>query len=255
MTDRLELIALRGIPLVEPGDDLVEHIHTAIRDADITLVDGDCLVIAQKVVSKAEDRYSYLSNVVPSEEAFELATRVDKDPRLVEIILSESVNLLRLRPGLMIVEHRLGYVHANAGIDQSNISNVPSNPRVLLLPLEPDKSAAQIRTGIKTLTDADVSIIINDSAGRAWRNGIVGFTVGSAGILPIVSQVGKKDLFGNTLESTEIAIADELAAAASILMGQSAEGIPVVLIRGGAFERSEHGSTQLIRDKQADLFR
>ena len=163
--------------------------------------------------------------------------------------------MIKHRPGAVIVEHRLGYVHANAGIDQSNIACDTNNPRVLLLPINPDKSAAVLRTQLQESTRAELSIVISDSAGRAWRNGILGFAIGTAGFKPVTDMVGQKDLFGRPLEVTQIAIADELAAAASLLMGQADEGAPVVLIRGATLERSDLGSKELIRARDQDLFR
>jgi coenzyme F420-0:L-glutamate ligase/coenzyme F420-1:gamma-L-glutamate ligase len=189
---------------------------------------------------------------MPSAEAERLAPLADKDPRLVEVILRESVAVLRQRPGALIVEHKLGYVHANAGVDRSNVADPD---RVLLLPEDPDASARALRERLRELCGATVSVIINDSAGRAWRNGITGFTIGCAGFRPVVNRIGHPDLFGRLLEMTEVAVADELAAAASFLMGQADEGIPAVLVRGARLEPSEEGMRALIRDPARDLFR
>lgn len=254
-SSKMELIGLPNFPLVEPGDNLTTLLESSLVDSKITLHDGDCLVIAQKVVSKAENRYAYLNDVEPTLEASTLANQTNKDPRLVQLVLDESVEVLKHRPGAIIVEHRLGYVHANAGIDQSNIDINPDNPRVLLLPVDPDKSAATLRSNLQKKIGASVNIIISDSAGRAWRNGIIGFAIGTAGFEPIQNEIGKKDLFGQTLNVTQVAIADELAAAASVLMGQANQGMPVVLIRGVKLDTSVHGSKGLIRSKQEDLFR
>jgi coenzyme F420-0:L-glutamate ligase/coenzyme F420-1:gamma-L-glutamate ligase len=252
---QLQLTALPEFPLVEPGDDLAALIVAALDRAQQTLCTGDVLVLAQKIVSKAENRYAYLNDVLPSTDANELAEFVAKDPRLVELILRESVEVLRTRKGALIVEHRNGYVHANAGIDQSNIQSQPDNPRVLLLPENPDASAAQLRERLRELTGATIAIIINDSAGRAWRNGVIGFALGSAGMVPLENRIGTRDLFGRALEITEVAVADELAAAASLLMGQAAEGAPVVLVRGADIRVAETGSGALIRARAQDLFR
>ena len=252
---QLLLTALPEFPLVEPGDDLAALIVAALDRAQQTLCAGDVLVLAQKIISKAENRYAYLNDVTPSSDANELAEHVDKDPRLVELILRESVEVLRMRKGALIVEHRNGYVHANAGIDQSNIQSQPNNPRVLLLPENPDASAAQLRERLRELTGANIAIIINDSAGRAWRNGVIGFALGSAGMVPLENRIGTRDLFGRALEITEVAVADELAAAASLLMGQAAEGAPVVLVRGADVQVAETGSSTLIRARAQDLFR
>ncbi len=241
--------------MVEPGDNLLEQILLSLTRAGLSLQDNDVLVLAQKIVSKAENRYGYLNQVSPSEEAIVLAQQVDKDPRIIELILSESNEVVRQRPGVVVVEHRLGYVHANAGIDKSNIESNPDNPRVLLLPLDSDKSAQQLRAQIKAQTGRSTFVIINDSAGRAWRNGTVGMAIGTAGFEPLVDMVGDQDLFKKVLEVTEVAVADELAAAASFLMGQAAEGCPVVLIRGANLRSAETGSSSLIREKSKDLFR
>lgn len=255
MRQQVQLTALPGFPLVEPGDDLTALIVAALDRAQESLRDGDVLVLAQKIVSKSENRYAYLNDIAPSSDAKELAEHVDKDPRLVELILRESVEVLRTRKGAIIVEHRNGYVHANAGIDQSNIQSQPDNPRVLLLPENPDASAAQLRARLRELTGATVAIIINDSAGRAWRNGVIGFALGTAGLVPLENRIGTRDLFGRALEITEVAVADEIAAAASLLMGQAAEGSPVVLIRGANIAPSDAGSGALIRAREQDLFR
>ncbi len=252
---KLELIALRGLPPVEPGDDLVAMILAALKSADIALRQSDVIIVAQKVVSKAENRYAYLNAVEVSAQARELATRADKDPRQVQLVLQESREVLRVRPGVIIVEHRNGYVHANAGIDRSNIQSDTDNPRVLLLPENPDQSAAQLREQLASATGVRPQVIINDSFGRAWRNGTVGVAIGCAGLQPLHNQVGERDLFGNVLEVTEPAVADELAAAASLLMGQAAEGCPVVLARGLELARAETGSEALLRERDMDLFR
>ena len=255
MNTELRLLALQGFPAVEPGDDLPELICQALQDNGIDLIDGDLLVIAQKIVSKAENRYVRLAEVEPSQRAIELAPCADKDPRLVELILRESVEVLRKRPGALIVQHRNGYVHANAGIDQSNIRSEPDDPRVLLLPLDPDASAANLRDAIRHRCAIDVAVIINDSAGRAWRQGIIGFALGTAGFEPVENRIGEADLYGRALQITEVAVADELAAAASHLMGQAAEGTPVVFIRGARVRPSNCGSKTLIRPPAQDLFR
>jgi coenzyme F420-0:L-glutamate ligase/coenzyme F420-1:gamma-L-glutamate ligase len=213
------------------------------------------LVIAQKIVSKAEGRYVRLADVSVGPEALALAAQADKDPRQVELILRESTAVIRVRPGVIIVEHRNGYVHANAGIDKSNISNDHDDPQVLLLPEDPDRSAQALRQALAQRGAVAPQVIINDSMGRAWRNGTVGLAIGTAGLAPINSQVGELDLFGNVLEVTEPAVADELAAGASLVMGQAAQACPVVLARGAGLKPAEGGSSALIRDKAMDMFR
>lgn len=252
---QMTLTALADFPLVEPGDSLIELITSSLQANDQTLVEGDVLVLAQKIVSKAEGRYAYLNDVSVSEKAKLLAREVDKDPRLVELILAESAEVVKTRPGVVIVEHRLGYVHANAGIDKSNICTDEENPRVLLLPEDSDASAAVLRQQVKHRLGVNVAVIINDSAGRAWRNGTVGLAIGTAGFEPLENLIGEADLFGRALEVTEVAVADELAAAASFMMGQADEGAPVVIVRGARFNTAEIGSASLIREKSKDLFR
>lgn len=255
MTARLELIPLADFPLVEPGDDLAGVIATALDDNSLTLEAGDVLVIAQKVVSKAEGRYVRLADVEVGAKAIELAAKADKDPRQVQLILQESAEVVRVRPGVIIVEHRNGYVHANAGIDKSNIESDAQDPRVLLLPEDPDASARSLRAALAQRCGVAPQVIINDSMGRAWRNGTVGLAIGTAGLQPLHNQIGEKDMFGNVLEVTEPAVADELAAAASLVMGQAAQGCPVVLARGAQLWPAEGGSAALLRDKSMDMFR
>ncbi len=251
----MQLHSLSGFPLVEPGDDVASFVCDCLVHNGLDLQSGDLLVIAQKIISKAENRYVCLSEVEPSQRATELAVECDKDPRLVELILRESKEVVRVRPGVVIVEHTLGYVHANAGIDRSNIPSVEGDEQVLLLPQNPDASAAQLRASLLQRGHKDIRIIINDSAGRAWRNGTMGFAIGTAGFESLVDMVGQSDLFERKMEVTEVAVADELAAAASFMMGQAAEGVPVVLIRGANLRPSDQGSSELIRDKSMDLFR
>ncbi len=250
----LQITALTGIPMVEPGDDISKLIQDAMRRQELFLRGGDIVVVAQKIISKAENRYAYLRDVEPGSRALELAKETGKDPRFVQLILNESTDVLRQREGLLVVEHKRGYVHANAGIDRSNISQ-DGDERVLLLPENPDLSAARLLVDLSSRVGADIAVIISDSAGRAWRNGIVGFALGTAGIQAVSDRVGSEDLFGKPLEVTEVAVADELAAAASLLMGQGAEAVPVVHIRGLQWESSDDGSEALIRDRQQDLFR
>lgn len=255
MTARLELIPLLDFPLVEPGDDLASMILSAMRSNALELQSGDVLVIAQKIVSKAEGRYARLADVTVTPAARSLAATAHKDPRQVQLILDESREVLRARPGVIIVEHRNGYVHANAGIDRSNIRSEASDPRLLLLPRDPDASARALRLALAALGAIAPQVIINDSMGRAWRNGTVGQAIGTAGLDPLHNQVGEEDMFGNVLEVTEPAVADELAAGASLVMGQAGEACPVVLARGARLRPSEGGSSSLIRDKSMDLFR
>ena len=245
--------ALPGIPFVRRGDDLAEIILHAVSRARIGLKDGDIFVVAQKVVSRAEGRLVDLRTITPSAEAQTLAAKVEKDPRLVELILRESNAVLRAVPGVLIVEHKLGFVCANAGIDHSNVCG--DDECVLLLPENPDRSAAQLRARLEEASGKRLGVVINDSHGRAWRLGTVGVTIGISGVPALVDVRGRHDLVGRELRTTQIGAADELAAAASLLMGQAAEGIPVVHVRGFPYPLRESGLQELIRPKEKDLFR
>ena len=251
----LELIALQGLPLIRAGDDLGELIASALKRNGVTPRAGDVLVVAQKIVSKAEGRVVDLATVEPSAKALALAAEVDKDPRLVEVILSESVRVVRAHRGVMIVEHKLGFIMANAGVDQSNVAPVDGSPRVLLLPENPDRTAETLRRGLKAATGVDVAVIINDSFGRPWRQGTVGVAIGVAGLPALIDLRGQPDLFGRKLEATVIGYADEIAAAASLLMGQADEATPAVLIRGLSWSAPQSTAASIIRSPNEDLFR
>jgi coenzyme F420-0:L-glutamate ligase/coenzyme F420-1:gamma-L-glutamate ligase len=250
----LTLTPLEGIPLIQPEDDLTQVITSALKETKISLIDGDILVIAQKIISKAENRMVNLTSVVPSTRATELAVLVEKDPSLVELILHESDEILRVRPGLVIVVHRLGFVCANAGIDHSNV-DFGVGDWVLLLPKNPERSAKELRGKIEGETGKKIGVIIIDSHGRAWRNGTVGVCIGLSGLPGVVDMRGQKDLFGYELRATEVGIADELAAAASLVMGQAGEGTPVVHVRGFPYPLREAFLSELLRPKEKDLFR
>jgi coenzyme F420-0:L-glutamate ligase/coenzyme F420-1:gamma-L-glutamate ligase len=251
----LTLTALRGVPTIDAGADLAAVICAAAERSEIALRDGDVLILAQKIVSKAEGRRVRLASVTPSLRARELARAVDKDPRLVELILGESQEVLRARPGVLIVVHRLGFVLANAGIDASNVEAVDGEETVLLLPADPDASAERLRQSLRAATGAELGIVINDSFGRAWRLGTIGTAIGVAGLPGLVDLRGRLDRTGRALRVTEIGAADELAAAASLLMGQADEGRPVVHARGFPYEPRAGRAAELIRPKQLDLFR
>jgi len=244
--------ALSGIPLIEPGDDLATIIADAVDAAEIIPQPGDTLVIAQKIVSKAEGRYVDLAEVAPTARAVELAAVTHKDPRLVEVILAESTEVLRQHKDILIVAHRLGFVMANAGVDQSNIEG---SDRVLLLPENPDASCIALKAAFDRIFGVDVAVVINDSFGRAWRNGVVGVALGAAGLPALHNMIGAPDLFGRPMRVTEVAIADELASAASLLMGQADEGTPVVHVRGLRWNAAPANAAALIRPKHMDLFR
>ncbi|MEX2365723.1 MAG: coenzyme F420-0:L-glutamate ligase [Pseudohongiellaceae bacterium] len=258
---KLTLTGIENIPLIQPADDLVTIIIDAVQGMGQVLRDDDVLVIAQKVVSKAENRYLDLATVEPGDEAKKLAKEVDKDPRKVQAILDQSREVVRKREGVLIVEHKLGFVQANAGIDQSNIPHDGDNEDLLclLLPEDPDASARLIRNGINERLGINVGVIINDSLGRAWRNGTVGLAIGVAGFTALDDRIGGEDLFGRELQVTVIGAADELAAGASLVMGQTTEKTPVVLVRGYAprepADPALRGVKPLLRPREMDLFR
>jgi coenzyme F420-0:L-glutamate ligase / coenzyme F420-1:gamma-L-glutamate ligase len=253
----LTLAPLSGIPLIRQGDNLADIVHKALQENHIVLKDNDILVFAQKIVSKAEGRAVNLVTVKPSKRATELAAQTEKDARLVELILQESNEVLRTRPGTIIVEHKLGFVCANAGIDHSNVAGTGNEAEewVLLLPAEPDRSAEQIRAEVASKTGKQIGILIIDSHGRAWRNGTVGIAIGIAGLPGLQDLRGQADLFGFSLRITQVGVADELAAAASLAMGQAAEGTPVVHVRGFPYPLRDGSLKELIRPKEQDLFR
>jgi len=252
---KTELIALDHFPLVQAGDDLAALVLDACKKNNLSLQTNDVIVLAQKIVSKSENRYVDLASITPSPEAIELARKTNKDPRAMEVLLGETKEVLRTRTNVVIVEHNNGYVHANAGMDQSNIRQEKGKEQLLLLPKDPDQSAKKIRDDIKQKSGIEVNVIINDSFGRPFRHGVCGVCIGSAGFEVIDNKIGHKDLFGNILQITEIAIADEIAAAASLVMGQADEGRPVVILRGLTLKPSTEGSVKLLRKKSEDLFR
>ncbi len=252
MTARLELFAILGLPMVQAGDNLPALILAGLEHAGQVLQDRDVVVIAQKIVSKAEGRTVDLADVVPSAEAVRLAAEVGKDPRIVEVVLSDSVKVVRSRPNLMIMQHRLGFVMANAGVDQSNVAEADGHQRALLLPLDPDGSAEAIRSALAV--KADVGVVISDSFGRPWRRGTAGVAIGAAGIPSVIDLRGQPDLFGRILEVSIIGFADEIAAAASLLQGQAAESQPVVVVRGLMWHAPSLPVADVIRPPEEDLF-
>ena len=251
----LLLTAVPGIPLIDIDCDVVELILVAMAEHDLALKTGDILVIAQKIVSKSEGRMVSLAEVEPGDQAHELARKTSKDPRLVELILSESPEVLRAIEELIIVAQRLGIVLANAGIDASNVAPSTAVEQVLLLPIDPDRSAREYHRRIKQQTGRSVGIIINDSVGRAWRLGTTSLAIGVAGVTALEDHRGKPDLFGVSLKVSEEAVADELASAATLLQGQAAEKSPVVLIRGFTSSSDEQSAASLVRPVDQDLFR
>lgn len=249
------LTPIPGIPLVRPRDDLAELLILACERQAISPKEGDVLVLAQKVVSKAEARYIDLATVVPSAQAQSLAAEVEKDPRLVEVILGESRRVVRRRPGILIVEHRLGFVMANAGVDRSNVDPEAGAEPVLLLPRDPDGSAATLLARLSAHFGKPLAVIISDSWGRAWRRGTVGVALGAAGLPTVMDLRGRPDLFGHELRVTETGFADEIASAASLLMGQAAEATPAVLVSGLSWSAPSMPASALLRPPEEDLFR
>jgi coenzyme F420-0:L-glutamate ligase / coenzyme F420-1:gamma-L-glutamate ligase len=252
---RIELIGVEGLPLVAPGDDVADLIVAALDRAKLRPKTNDIVVVAQKIISKAENRFVDLATIEPSDRARGIAAAVEKDPRLVEVILAESTRIVRQARNLLITEHRLGFVMANAGIDQSNVGPADAGERVLLLPRDPDQSAEALRSRLSASYDCPLGVIINDSFGRAWRRGTVGVALGVAGIPALVDLRGRADLFGRALRVSIVGLADELAAAASLVMGQAAEAVPVVLVRGGTWTQPSCPAGALIRPAPEDLFR
>lgn len=253
----LSISPLKNIPLIRQGDRLADIILNAIQETDIALEDNDIIVLAQKIVSKAEGRLVNLATVTPSPKAIDLGNKTEKDPRIVELILQESNEVVRTRVGAIIVEHKLGFVCANAGIDHSNVAGDGNTKEeyVLLLPEDPDRSAKQVREAIYQKTGKSIGVMVIDSHGRAWRNGTVGMCIGLSGVPALIDERGWKDLFGYTLKITIVGVADELAAAASLMMGQAAEATPVVHVRGFPYKLTEGSLKELIRPKNQDMFR
>lgn len=252
---QVTLVAVPGVPEIGPGTDLPALLVRTLRSADLVPAAGDVLVIAQKVVSKAEGSVVDLTAVRPGPEALRLAETIGKDARLVEVVLRESTRVVRAQNGVLITEHRLGFISANAGVDHSNVGLGPDV--VSLLPRDPDASARAIRNALRDAFGVPVAVVINDSHGRPHREGAVGICIGAAGLEPVVSLVGRPDLYGYTMRTSSEAVADELASAATLVQGQCAEATPVVLIRGlaPAEGAGDAGASRLLRDPARDLFR
>lgn len=250
----LRFIRIPGVPLVEPGANLAGLVATALRAAGEIPAAGDVVAMAQKIVSKAEGRIVRLDSVTPSARAQDIAAQANKDPRVVELILRESQAVIRVSPGVIITEHNTGVILANAGIDRSNLPG--SDDAALLLPIDPDASAARLRESLQKEFGVRLGVLVTDSIGRPWRLGTVGTAIGCAGVLALHDLRGQPDLFGRQLQVSEVAVADSLAAAAVLVMGEAAEGTPLVLIRGGA-QADDLGQTAgtALRPAGEDLFR
>jgi coenzyme F420-0:L-glutamate ligase/coenzyme F420-1:gamma-L-glutamate ligase len=256
VSNPLSFLPVPGLPEVMPGDELAPLLDRALgASPELNLRNGDVVVVAQKIVSKAEDRYVELDSVIPSARALELSQRCLKDPRLVELVLRESTEVLRVAPNVLIVRHRLGFVVANAAIDQSNLPS--GSERALLLPQDPDASAQTLRMQLEQRHGIKLAVLISDSFGRPWRLGVSGVCIGCAGLQPLVDLRGTNDRSGRPLQVTQIAVADQLCAAATLVCGEAAEGIPVVIVRDVAAEYFENprGASALVRPLEQDLFR
>ncbi|MYD09575.1 MAG: coenzyme F420-0:L-glutamate ligase [Chloroflexi bacterium] len=250
---KLIACAIPDIPLIESGDDIADILLSRATSAGLQFQSGDALVVASKIVAKAEGRLMALASVLPSPEAEALAAETGKDPRLVELILSESQRVSRKRKGVLVTQHRLGFVSANAGIDQSNIEG--GDEAALLLPLDPDASADRIRAALQGRTGVDLAVLISDTHGRAFRVGNVGVAIGVSGLPAVQDLRGSRDLYGRALEVTQVAYADLVASAAHLLGGEADQGLPAVLVRG-LDSRSAHGrATDMIRAAEHDLYR
>lgn len=257
MTTQYSVFGVPNIPMIEHGDCLSEIILNALADAGQALESGDVICLAQKIVSKAEGQTVALSDVEPSAEARDLATATNKDPRMVQLILDESTEVLRHKPNVLIVRHKLGIVGAHAGIDQSNIDHQDTE-LALLLPKDPDASAATLRNELKQQTGFNLGVVITDSHNRPWRMGTIGCAIGCAGIRVLDNQVGGQDIYGRTLHATLINRADAIASAATLVMGETTEKLPVVVVRGlnSAQTFAEHENAAAInRPLAEDLFR
>lgn len=253
---QLQLTALTGIPLFEAGDSIASAIRTSLEAMDMDVQAGDVFIVAQKIVSKSEGRIIDLADVEPSPQARELGATTDKDPRLVELILAESTEVIRYRQGVLIVSHNSGVIMANAGIDRSNVSSDQDGEKVLLLPEDSDASARAIRSDLRKIFGVGVGVIVCDSVGRAWRNGTCGLALGASGVRSLEDLRGEHDLFGRPLQVSTVGTADQISAAAQLLMGEADEGLPVVLARGlDVADESGQPAATLVRDAAQDLFR
>lgn len=252
---KIEILGLAGMPMVREGDDLVQLLLDALAENEIAPVHGDVIVIAQKIISKSLGLTVVLSSVTPGPEALELAHKTGKDPRFVELVLSQSNSIVRVGPNLLIGEHVSGHIAANVGIDQSNVEMVGDEETCLLLPHNPDEIAVDIQERLEKACSCSLGVVIADSFGRPWRIGTVGVAIGAAGFECLQDECGKKDLVGRELQATYIARADELAACASLAIGQAAEGVPAALVRNAPVRLGKGSAADLLRPREMDVFR
>ena len=254
-TGSVKLTPLAGIPFVHEGDDVACLVGDAIEGADISPADFDVVVVTQKIVSKAEGRQVRLAGVEPSPRAIELAASLDKDPRMVEVVLGESNDIVAHGHGVLITEHRTGHVMANAGVDRSNVGHSSDDEPLLLLPLDPDASAAALHRGLEDRFGCHIAVVISDSAGRPWRHGVAGIAIGAAGLPSLTDLRGAPDLFGVPLKVTLTGFADQIASAANLVAGEAGEGVPAVHVRGLAWSAAPAPAGALVRERESDLFR
>ena len=249
------LTPLAGIPVVDEGDDVARLVGDAIDSAGIKPVDFDVVVVTQKIVSKAEGRRVRLAGVEPSERAEQLAASLDKDPRMIEVVLGESNEIVARGHGVLITEHRSGHVMANSGVDRSNVGHSSDEEVVLLLPLDPDASAAAMHRSLESRFGCRLAVVVSDSVGRPWRNGVAGIALGAAGLPSLTDLRGAPDLFGVPLKVTLTGFADQIASAANLVAGEAAEGVPAVHVRGLRWSAAPEPARALVRERESDLFR
>ena len=253
--DPVTLTPLAGIPLVREGDDVARLVGDAIDAAGIAPMDFDVVVVTQKIISKAERRRVRLAEVEPSSCAIEIAETLDKDPRMVEVVLGESNVVVACGHGVLITEHRSGHVMANAGVDRSNIGHAVDDEAVLLLPLDPDASAEALRRALEARFGCRLAVVVSDSVGRPWRHGVAGIAIGASGLPSLTDLRGAPDLFGVPLKVTLTGLADQIASAANLVAGEAAEGVPAVHVRGLRWSAAAVPARALVRERESDLFR
>ena len=250
-SERLEIIGIDELPEIKEGDDLVRLFLDALEAKNVKLEDGDAIVFTSKIISKSEGRVVDLSDVRVSSEAERIAQEMEKDPKIVQIILDEAKEIVRMAKKHIIVETKHGFVCANAGVDQSNVEE----GKAVLLPEDPQKSAYKLKEEIESRSGKEVSVLISDSFGRAFRDGVTGICIGVSGIPALLDRIGEEDRFGKIARITKEAVADEICAAANLVMGEFRESIPIVVVRGLALERCEGGIQELLFKREDDLFR
>ena len=252
---RVTLTPLEGIPVVREGDDVAQFVGDSIERMGLVPADFDVVVVTQKILSKAEGRRVRLTDMDPSSRALELAASLDKDPHMIEVVLGESNDVVACGHGVLIAEHRSGHVMANAGVDRSNVGHAADDETVLLLPLDPDASAAVLHRALEARFACRLAVVVSDSVGRPWRHGVAGIAIGAAGLPSLTDLRGAPDLFGVPLKVTLTGFADQIASAANLVAGEAAEGVPAVHVRGLQWSAAPVPARALVRDRESDLFR